>query len=396
MQKTFDDEKRAEARSLLLLLSVANFAIGFGAFIVVAILTPLGDGLGVRDATAGWTLTAYALAYAVGSPLGVALTGGFGRRKVLASGLGLFGLGALACALAPGFELLLAARAVMALGGGLVTPVTASVALVLVPEAERGKALATVFGGLAIAQALGVPVGAWMGYAIGWRETFFVAALLALPMGVVLWVKLPKGLEVPVNTLGALASALSQPKLVLAVGFTVFFLGGNWVIYTYFGPLFEARLGIGGAGVSVLLFMAGLGAILGNMIGGRLTDTIGPQKALTLLCLGHVIAMPMMTLFPFGAGPVSLAFAGLLAMVWSLLGWSFMVPQQARLAFLSPSLTPVLLALNAAGIYLAASVGATVGGSVLTVYGFGALGPVGVILVLVALSSLFVVQRMTR
>lgn len=380
----------------MLLLSVANFAIGFGAFIVVAILTPLADGLGVSDATAGWSMTAYALAYAVGSPLGVAMTGRFGRRKVLACGLGLFGLGALACAAAPSFEALLVARALMALGGGLVTPVSASVALVLVPEAQRGKALATVFGGLAIAQALGVPVGAWLGYTLGWRETFVLAALLALPMAAVLWIKLPKGLEVPINTLRALGKALSRGALVLAVGFTVFFMGGVWVVYTYVGPLFEERLGLGGTGVSVLLFIFGIGAVLGNMMGGKLTDTIGPQRALTLLCLGQTIAMPLVTLFPFGDGPLSLAFAGLLVIFWSVVGWSFMVPQQARLASLDPSLTPVLLALNAAAIYVAASLGATIGGAVLTNYGLGPMGPVGVVLILMALSSLFIVQRMAR
>ena len=151
-------------KGLLALLALANFVIGMGAFVVVGILTPFAADMDISTATAGWLMTAYALVYAVASPPLVALTGGLDRKTVLLTGLALFGLGAAAAALAPSFAAVLAARALMAVGGGLVTPVCASVAVGLTPPADRGRALATVFGGLTLAQVLGVPVGAWLGY----------------------------------------------------------------------------------------------------------------------------------------------------------------------------------------------------------------------------------------
>ena len=116
----------APPKGLLPLLALANFVIGMGAFVVVGILTPFAADMGVTPATAGWLMTAYALVYAVSSPVLVALTGRFDRKTVLLAGLSLFGLGAIAAALSPSFAAVLAARALMAVGGGLVTPVARS------------------------------------------------------------------------------------------------------------------------------------------------------------------------------------------------------------------------------------------------------------------------------
>lgn len=138
----------ARQRRLFLQLALANFSVGFGAFVVVAILPPLAADLGISPAAGGWTMTAYAIAFAIGSPLGVAMTGRFERRIVITVGLAMFGVGALMAALAPSLGTVLAARVIMAVGAGVVTAVAASVAIGLVPEKERGRALAYVFGGL--------------------------------------------------------------------------------------------------------------------------------------------------------------------------------------------------------------------------------------------------------
>lgn len=92
---------------LIWLLSAGNFVIGMGAFVVIGMLAPIAEGFGISTAQAGLVLTVFALAYAVCSPLGVAATGAWSRRRVLSTGLGLFGVAALLCALAPTPEILL-------------------------------------------------------------------------------------------------------------------------------------------------------------------------------------------------------------------------------------------------------------------------------------------------
>jgi predicted MFS family arabinose efflux permease len=373
---------------LLPALSMANFAVGMGAFVAVGILTPVAQGFGLTAPQAGWVMTVYALVYAVTSPLLVALTGGIDRRAVLLAGMGLFGLGALGCALAPSFGALLAARAVMALGGGVVTPVGAAVVAGLVAPAERGRALATVFGGLTLAQVVGVPAGAWLGYRFGWPVAFAVVAVLCTGAVAVLAVRVPGAINVPRVGLAALGQVLRSGWRMGAVAFTALFLGGIWCVYAYFAPLIEARFGAGNT-VSLMLVIFGLGAVAGNWLGGRLTDRVGSNRTLLMLCAAQAVLLPLV------AGLVlPLPAMAVLAAVWSVCGWSFMAAQQARLAGMDGPRAPILLALNAAAIYVAAAIGSFGGGVALDWTGsFAALGFAGTVGVLAAGWTIFAVAR---
>lgn len=367
----------------LWLLSVANFAVGMGAFVVIGVLSPVAADLRISSAEAGRLLTVYALVYAIASPLLIALTGALDRARLLTGGLVLFGVGAVLCALSSSLEGVLAARAVMALGGAVVTPVAASIGVALVSPQERGRALALVFVGLTLAQALGVPFGAWLGYAYGWRTAFGVVAVLCVATVLLCLWRLPRGVRVPVATLASLGAVFSSWRQSLAVAFTALFIGSVYVPYTYVAPFLESRYGLGRDGVTLVLVLFGLGAVLGNAVGGRLTDRIGPQRTLTGLAIAQIVCMPALTLLPL---PLA-AFVALLT-VWSVCGWSFMVPQQARLAAMSPQQVPVLLALNAAAIYVGGSVGSAVGGLALGLGGFAVLGLVGGSIAALALLSL--------
>jgi MFS transporter, DHA1 family, inner membrane transport protein len=373
----------ASATRQLWLLALANFVIGMGAFVVVGVLSPVAQAFGISRPEAGALMSVYAATYALASPLLVAATGRVDRRRLLAVGLAAFGIGALAAALSTGFVWLLAARALMALGGGLVTPVAASVGVVLAGAGGQGRALAIVFGGLTLAQVLGVPAGAWLGYAFGWPAAFaVVAALSALGLAAVLQA-LPAGIAVPVASLASLGAVLRSARLMAAIAFTALFIGALYVCYTFLAPLLETLYGLSRDGVTGMLVLFGLGAVIGNAMGGRLTDRIGPRRTLLLLCLAQSLLMPALTLPTW-----PLVTVGALVMVWSVFGWSFMVPQQARLAALDPARLPVLFALNASAIYIGATLGASVGGAVLKTLGLHALGPFGAALALLGLASL--------
>ncbi|MEL7092077.1 MAG: MFS transporter, partial [Pseudomonadota bacterium] len=166
-----------------------------GAFVVIGLIEPAAVDFDVTPGAAGALMTAYAVAYAVLSPLLVSLTGRMGRRRVMALGLGLFALAALTSAIAPTLTVLAAARVLAAAGAGMFTPVAAAVAAALYPAERRARVLAAVFFGLTLAQVLGVPVGAWVAYSFGWRWAFWVVVALALPALVVIWLCVPRGLS---------------------------------------------------------------------------------------------------------------------------------------------------------------------------------------------------------
>jgi hypothetical protein len=80
-----DAASRAKASPLLSLLALGNFVVGMGVFVVIGIVSPIAEGLGISTADAGLVLTAYAIAYALLSPIGAALTGSLPRRTRVAA-----------------------------------------------------------------------------------------------------------------------------------------------------------------------------------------------------------------------------------------------------------------------------------------------------------------------
>jgi predicted MFS family arabinose efflux permease len=375
---------------LLALLAFANFTIGMGAFVVIGILSPVAQAFGVDKAHAGWLMTVYAIVYAIGSPLLVASTGRFDRKTMLVAGLAVFGAGAGIAISATQFETLLIGRSVMALGGGIVTPVAAALGVALAGLAAQGRALSVVFGGLTLAQVLGVPAGAWLGYSFGWQTAFIVVVLLSLFSVLAVVAALPKSIAVPRASLSLLWGVLTSFRLMTAISFTAWFIGGLYVVYTYMAPLLETRYGMGRDGVTTVLLVFGAGAVIGNSMGGFLTDRIGPLRTLTALGLAQCVLLPLVTAITWP----TLALGGLVG-VWSICGWSFMVPQQARLAQMSAKQVPIVFALNASAIYVGASLGSAVGGKVLGAMGLGALGTIGAILAAVAIASLALVSRLS-
>jgi predicted MFS family arabinose efflux permease len=373
---------------LIPLLSAGNFVIGMGAFVVIGMLDPIAGSFGIGAAEAGLVLTVYALAYAAASPVAVAATGGWARRTVLVAGLALFAAAAVLSAMAPTPVALLAARALAALGAGLFTPNAAAVALSCSPPERRGAALSNVFFGLTLAQVLGVPAGGFAAYAVGWPASFLVVAALAAPVLIGLWRLTPPDLAFQPTRLATLGGALADWRTLVAVLFTATYLGAIYVPYTYLGPLLTATMGWRGPGIAATLLVFGLGAVAGNLIGGRLSDRIGPARTLAGLALAQVALMPLLSSLPL-APPLALG----LVFVWSVCGWSFMAPQQALLVRLAPDRPNVVLALNAAAIYVGAAAGSAAGAAVIARFGPGALGLAGGLAGVLAVANLWVARR---
>jgi predicted MFS family arabinose efflux permease len=362
---------------------MANVAVGVAAFMVIGILSPIAATFGIEPWQAGWLMTVYAIVYALSSPVLVAVTGHMDRRSVLSIGLALLVLGSAVSAAAPSFGVMLASRTAMALGAGLITPVGTAIAVATTLPEHRGRALATVFGGFTIAQALGVPLGVWLGYQFGWRLTFAAVAALALICLMVLRHYVPSEIKVQPSSLATLGSVLRTPSLLTAVLFIACLMASAFTVYTYLASLLQTIHGFGQTGITLMFLIFGLGGIAGNILGGFMTDRIGTVRSLVVLTIGMMIVLPAMTLLALP--PIGI---GLVVAVWSVIGWSVNVPQQARLASLDGERAPILLALHASCIYVGTSVGAAIGGYTIAVSGYHLLGMVAVLPAGLGLASL--------
>ena len=155
----------------LLVLALGTFAIGTGSFVFAGLLGDVAEDLSVSLSNAGQLITLYAIVYAVGSPVLVTLTDAVTRRWLLIFSLTVFAGANVAAVMLSSFGPLLASRVVAACAAAVFTPTTAVVAASMAAPEKRGRALATVTGGLTIAFAFEIPLGTLVGEYFGWRAS---------------------------------------------------------------------------------------------------------------------------------------------------------------------------------------------------------------------------------
>jgi DHA1 family inner membrane transport protein len=375
----------APARPTFLLLPLAfvNFTVGAGAFLVIGMLSPLAQSLSMSKVQAGWVMSAYALGYALTSPVLIALTGRLRRRTVILTGIAIFVVASLLSALAPTPGFLYAARILAAIGSGMTTPVAAAIAVATSTEASRGKALSFVFAGMTIAQVLGVPGGAFIGYTFGPAIAFVIAAILCAFVFVWVALAVPSDVQFQPQSLATLGRTILSPRHLVAVMLTVTIATSGYLGVTFMGPLAELRLGMGRDGVALMLVAGGIGAFVGNILAGRLTDRLGASRTLLLFLIAQALLLPTFTAVHYG-----LALGLAISFCWNAAGWGFTVPQQARLMALDAQTQGVMLALNAAGIYLGTGLGSAIAGIVYERWGIEATGIVGGLIAVLAIGHL--------
>ena len=164
----------------LVMLALGMFALGTDNFVVAGILPSVARSLHTSTSLAGQMVTVYALSYAVMAPVMAAVAGGWPRKRLLVSALGLFVVGNVITASAVDLPTVLFSRALAGLGAAMFAPTALGVATSLATPESRGRALSTVTAGLAGATALGAPLGTFIGGFGSWRTTLWFVAILGL------------------------------------------------------------------------------------------------------------------------------------------------------------------------------------------------------------------------
>jgi EmrB/QacA subfamily drug resistance transporter len=161
-------------------VAVGLFMIMLDNTVVNVALPSIRKDLGIGISELEWVVNAYALTFGV-----LLLTGGkladlVGRRRIFIIGLVIFTASSLACGLANGAEVLIAARTVQGIGAALMNPATLSIITATFPPRQRGTAIGIWAGVSALALAFGPLVGGLLTEKINWSWIFFIN----IPIGV--------------------------------------------------------------------------------------------------------------------------------------------------------------------------------------------------------------------
>lgn len=278
-------------RLALISLMISTFAIGTTEFIIMGILPDVAKDLNVSISSTGLLVTGYAIGVAIGAPLLTALTGKMQRKKLLLMLMLLFVIGNTLCAVAPTYEFLLVSRVLAAFAHGTFFGVGSVVASKLVPPEKQSSAVAMIFTGVSVANIVGVPLGTFVGQALGWRASFWIISALGVMAILCITKFIPQMALTSVPSFRQEIRVLKKPQVQLTLLMTILSFVGVFAAFTYIAPTLTDITKFSASAITPILLLYGLGLTIGNTVAGRLSDwkpmpTIIGMLALLTLVMG--------------------------------------------------------------------------------------------------------------
>jgi len=367
---------------VIYLFALVTFSLGLAQFLPIGLTNIVAQGLGVSIEQAGTTVTWYALGATIAAPLLAALTAGWTRKRTILLTLLAFTFSSLLAALADTLTLLMSARFVAGMAHGLLFAVASSTAIALAGQARAGRALSVILGGFTLAMAVGVPLSTWLAGVLSWRAALGLIAAA----GVLAWIGLWAGMKEPppqthahANSVRHALRAIFQPILLWPTLVTVLGFAGSYAVYTYIAPLLTQVTHISEQRVPVFMLLYGVLAVAGNVLGGKLTDRLGVDKACAWMIGGIGVAALGISILAHSVWAM-----GTLTALLGLFTTASIPALQARLIGTARQHAPhaqgVAAGLNIAGFSLGITLGSALGNVTIGSLGLVWTGAVGAVM----------------
>lgn len=281
-------------------VGLSTFAVVTTEMLPVGLITPIAETLETSVGTAGLMISVPAILAAFFAPIVILTAGNIDRRRILAGLLILLTIANSASALSTSMGWLLAARVIVGFCMGGIWAIAGGLAPRLVPERSIGMATAIIFGGVAAASVLGVPMGAVIGDFAGWRWAFgAMAAFSAFVLLLNIWT-LP---ALPVDQsvkFGQFTAQLKRRPVQLGLILTFLLVAGHFMAFTFVRPLLQNMSGVDPEWIGILLFAYGAAGIAGNFLAGALATR---QIGLTVIAIAVALVASILGFVSLGGTP---------------------------------------------------------------------------------------------
>jgi predicted MFS family arabinose efflux permease len=317
-----------------------KFAIGVLAFLQFTIIldfmiiSPLGammmPTLHINPHQFGLAVSAYAFSAGVSGFLAAGFADRFDRKRMLLFFYCGFMLGTLLCALASTYPLLLMARIVTGLFGGVLGSVVLAIATDLFPLEMRGRVMGIISTAFAASQVLGLPAGLFFANHWDWHMPFFAILAVAIPAGLIIaFFMKPVAdhilLKQERSPLMHLIHTLTQPRYRLAFILTMLMPTGGYMLMPFGTTYLVNNVGLSFAVLPMIYLITGLCTVFVGPLVGKASDSFGKFRT---FCFGTAVTLVMVPTWT-QLGHVPLAWVIVVNVILFAGIFSRMIPAQA-------------------------------------------------------------------
>jgi predicted MFS family arabinose efflux permease len=241
--------------------------------------------------------------------------------------------------------------------GALYTPQAAGTGALIVPVQKRGSTIAYIFLGWSLAAAIGLPLIAFTASRYGWRTVYGGIGVMGCVSCLLLLWRLPGGLVGAPVDLKTWTDVGRNRMIILLLSITTLQMSGQFVVFTFMGPLLAKLTGAGPDAIGLVFAGYGVCGFIGIAIATRIVDSWGAWNTSVLFT---VLMLLGVTGWALSAGIYPLMAASVA--IWGLGFASTNSMQQVRLVGAAPALASASVSLNTSVLYVGQAVGSAIGG----------------------------------
>jgi len=335
------------------------------------IISPLGammmPTLHITPQQFGLAVSSYAFSAGASGLMAAGFADRFDRKRLLLFFYTGFLLGTLLCALADTFPLLLMARIVTGLFGGVIGSVVLSIATDLFPLEMRGRVMGFIQTAFAASQVLGLPAGLYFANRWDWHAPFLAIIAVAVPVGfiILIWMK-PVSAHLTLRQEHSpflhLAHTVAEPRYRLAFILTMLLPTGGYMLMPFGTAYIVGNIGLALSTLPTIYLVTGLCTVFVGPLVGKASDSFGKFQT---FCFGTLLTMIMVAVWT-NLGPTALIPVIVINVLLFIGIFSRMIPSQALMSAI-PDVTKrgAFNAVSASLQQVAGGVSAAIAGAVI-------------------------------
>lgn len=326
-------------RIILLLLASINFTHIMDFMIVMPLGNFLMPHFNITAQQFSILVAAYTFSAATSSLTAATFVDRFDRKKTLLFAYSGFLLGTFFCALAPTYTLLLSARIISGIFGGLIGAQVLSIVADMIPFERRGAAMGVIMAAFSAASVFGVPFGLYLSEYFSWHAPFYFVVGLGLILMPLLIRYIPKmdahlhsGDIKKINTIQLIKSIITTKKERLAILLTATMMMGHFLIIPFLNPYMELNVGFTTKQTPLIYFVGGALTLITSPFIGKIADKIGKFRLFSIMILIAVIPIVLITNMP----QIPFYYVLIITGFWFIISTGRAIPAQAIVSEVVP------------------------------------------------------------